>query len=100
MPADILLVSVLRALVEVAGTLMLGQGILWIFGPKARDGNFVYDLFKMGTRPIIRLTRAITPRFVHDAHVGFVSFFLLACLWLGLAFAKRYLCFVQGLQCA
>ena len=99
MPADILLVTIARALVEVAGTLMLGQGILWIFGPKARDGNFVYDLFKMGTRPLIRLTRIITPRFVHDAHVGFVSFFILTCLWLGLAFAKRYLCVVHGLQC-
>ena len=26
-----------------AGMLMLGQGVLWLFGPKARDGNFIYD---------------------------------------------------------
>ena len=99
MPTDILLVSIARALVEVAGMFMLGQGILWIFGPKARDGNFVYDLFKMGTRPIVRATRAITPRFVHDAHIGMVSFILLVWLWLALAFAKRYLCVTQGIQC-
>jgi hypothetical protein len=99
MPTDILLVSMARALVEVAGLLMLGQGILWLFGPKARDGNFIYDLFKKGTRPIIRLTRAITPRFVHDAHVGMVAFFILVWLWLGLAYAKRYMCVIQGLQC-
>ena len=77
MPTDILLVSIARALVEVAGMFLLGQGVLWIFGPKARDGNFVYDLFKKGTRPIIKLTRIITPRFVHDAHVGMVAFFFL-----------------------
>lgn len=99
MPTDILLVSIARALVEVAGMLLLGQGVLWLFGPKARDGNFVYDLFKLGTRPIVKVTRAISPRFVHDAHIGLLAFLILAWLWLGLAFAKRYLCVSQGLQC-
>ena len=99
MPTDILLVTIARALVEVAGMLMVGQGILWIFGPRARDGNFVYDLFKKGTSPIVKLTRIVTPRFVHDAHIGFVAFFILVWLWLGLAFAKRHMCVMQGLQC-
>ena len=99
MPTDILLVSVARAVVEVAGLFLLGQGMLWLFGPKARDGNFVYDLFKMGTRPIIKATRAITPRFVHDAHIGLIAFLILVWLWFGLAVAKRYMCVAQGLQC-
>ena len=99
MPIDILLISIARALVEVAGMFLLGQGLLWIFGPKARDGNFVYDLFKMGTRPIIALTRAIAPRFVHDAHIGLLAFFILLWLWLGLAYAKHYMCIARGLQC-
>ena len=99
MPTDILLVSIARALVEVAGMLLLGQGVLWLFGPKARDGNFVYDLFKMGTRPIVKVTRTIAPRFIHDAHIGLLAFFILVWLWLGLAVAKRYLCVSQGLQC-
>ena len=99
MPLDILLVSIARVLVEVAGLFLLGQGVLWLFGPRARDGNFIYDLFKKGTRPIIKLTRAIAPRFVHDAHIGLLAFFILMWLWLGLAFAKRYMCVSQGLQC-
>lgn len=99
MPIDILLLTMARALVEVAGMLLIGQGALWLFGPKARDGNFIYDLFKKGTWPIVRLTRAIAPRFVHDSHIGLLAFFILICLWLGLAFAKRYQCVAQGLQC-
>lgn len=79
--------------------LLIGQGVLWLFGPKARDGNFIYDLFKTGTRPIVKVTRAIAPRFVHDAHIGLLAFFILVWLWLGLAFVKRYLCAIQGLQC-
>ena len=99
MPTDILVISIAHALMEVARMFLLGQSVLWIFGPKARDGNFVYDLFKKGTSPIIKLTRIITPRFIHDAHVGLVAFFFLACLWYGLAIWKRYLCVQQGLQC-
>jgi len=99
MSTDILLLSIARALVEVAGLLLLGQGVLWLFGPKARDGNFIYDLFKLGTRPIVKATRAIAPRFIHDAHIGLLAFFILVWLWLGLAFAKRYLCISQGLDC-
>lgn len=99
MPTEILLISIARALVEVAGMLMLGQGVLWLFGPRARDGNFVYDLFKKGTAPVIKLTRLITPRFIHDAHIGLVAFILLLWLWFALAYARRYMCVAQGLQC-
>ena len=99
MPTEILLISIARALVEVAGMLMLGQGVLWLFGPRARDGNFIYDLFKKGAAPVIKLTRLITPRFVHDAHVGLVAFILLLWLWFALAYARSYMCAAQGLQC-
>jgi hypothetical protein len=99
MPADILLLTIARALVEVAGMLLLGQGVLWLFGPRARDGNFVYELFRTGTRPLVKATRIITPRFVHDSHIGMVTFIILVWLWLALAFAKRYLCVAQGIQC-
>ena len=100
MPFDILLVTIARALVEVAGMFLLGQGILWIFGPRARDGNFVYDLLKMGTRPITRLTRIVSPRFIHDAHIGLLAFFFLVWIWIGLAVAKNHMCAAQGLQCS
>ena len=99
MPLDILLLTIARALVEVAGALLLAQGVLWLFGPKAREGNFVYDLFKLGTRPLVKATRIITPRFVHDSHIGMVTFLILVWLWLVLAFAKRHLCVMQGIQC-
>mgnify|MGYP001172702798 FL=1 len=99
MPTEILLISIARALVEVAGMFLVGQGVLWIFGPRARDGNFIYDLFKKGTSPIIKATRFIMPRFVHDAHIGLVAFFLLFWLWIGLEFWKRYLCVLQNVKC-
>ena len=99
MPIDILLVTAARALIEVAGMMLLGRGLLWLFGPRARKGNFVYDLLTTGTMPFIKLARKITPRFVPDAHIPAIAFFLVFWVWIGLGIAKHALCASHGLQC-
>ena len=96
---ELLLLSIARALAEVAGYALLGQGILARFAGKKRDENFVYRLLVVVTAPVIRAVRLVTPRFILDHHLPFVAFFLLFWLWLGLAFAKRYVCMVNGLEC-
>jgi len=96
---ELLLLSIARALVEVAGYALIGQGVLALFAGKKRDDNFVYRLLAVVTAPVIRAVRLITPRFIIDRHLPFVAFFLLFWLWLGLAFAKRYVCMVNGLDC-
>lgn len=96
---EILLLSIARALVEVAGLALLGQGILAVLAGKRRQDNYIYRLFQIVTAPVVRLVRAITPRFILDAHVPLVAFFLLLWLWLALAFAKRYVCALHGLDC-
>jgi hypothetical protein len=99
MPFEITAISVLRALVEVAGMMLIGRGALWLFGPKARQGNFVYDILTIGTMPFIKATRAITPRFVRDSHIPAATFFLVFWIWLGLGIAKAAMCASRGLQC-
>ena len=99
MPFEILAITVLRGLVEVAGMMLLGRGLLWLFGPKARRGNFIYDLLTIGTAPFIRLARKMSPRFVPDAHVPAIAFFLLFWLWMGLGIAKAAMCASRSLQC-
>jgi hypothetical protein len=37
----------LRALIEVAGLMLLLRGVLWMYGPKALQGNLVYDLLRL-----------------------------------------------------
>ena len=88
MPFDITLITALRALIEVAGLMLLARGLMWLFGPKARQGNFVYDILTIGTKPFIQLTRKVTPRFVRDAYIPVETFLLVLCIWLGLGVAK------------
>jgi len=99
MPLDITLISALRALIEVAGMMLLARGLLWLFGPKARQGNFVYDILTIGTKPFIQLTRKITPRFVRDACIPVAAFVLLFGVWIGLGMANAVLCASRALQC-
>ena len=82
------IIVILKALTEVAGVAFLGQGVLWVIAGAKRDQNMVYNLFKTVTSPVMRLTRAITPRIIIDAHIGLVAFFLLMVIWVVLTAFK------------
>ena len=99
MPIDILLVSILRTLVEVAGFALLGQGALAILAGKYREQNAFYRVLRIVTGPVVRGVRFITPRLILDAHIPVLTFFLLFWLWIVLAVVKRHLCGLHGLAC-
>lgn len=96
---EVMLLSILRVLVEVAGYSLIGQGVLAVLAGAGREQNIFYRVLKTITKPVIRATRAITPRFVIDAHIPFLAFFLLFWIWILLALVKRYVCMTHGLQC-
>ena len=85
------IVSILRVLVEVAGMFLLAQGLLYLLAGATREKNIVYQLFKIITRPVIQMTRFVTPRVIVDKHIPFVAFFILFWLWLLLAYVKQIL---------
>lgn len=99
MQTELLLISILRALVEVAGFALLGQGVLALLAGKYRHDNLFYKILQTITQPVVRAVRFITPRVIIDAHVPMLAFFLLFWLWVGLALAKRYYCGLHGLAC-
>ena len=100
MPPELLAATILKALVEVAAAFMLGQGVLYVLAGSRRQDNFVYQLFALLTRPVFRLTRAITPRLVRDDHIWVAALLLLFWLWLCAFAAKAYICTSQNLACA
>ncbi|GAB4507585.1 MAG: hypothetical protein Tsb0026_03640 [Sulfuricaulis sp.] len=86
------LIVILKALAEIAGLALLGQGVLYILAGARREQNVFYRVIKVITSPMIRVTRFITPRFVADAHIPFVAFFLVAGLWLAFTIEKVAQC--------
>ncbi|MFN8916191.1 MAG: hypothetical protein ACK5VU_00895 [Burkholderiales bacterium] len=86
-----LLVVILKTLAEISLMLLFGQFILALLAGSRRQDNPVYRLFEIATSPVVKATRAITPKVVIDRHVPLVSFFLLIILWCALTVTKIYL---------
>ena len=96
---ELFIVSVLKALVEIAAMALLAQGLIGLLSGKAKQNNFVYRLFQVVTAPIYKAVRAITPKFVADRHIGLACFFILFWMWIALIYAKAYVCHAQNLAC-
>lgn len=96
---EILIISILRALTEVALLTLLGQGLLALLAGARRATNPVYQVFQVVTKPVLHIVRIITPKVILDKHVPFVAFFMLFWLWIFLAFVKRSLCSMEGVVC-
>ena len=78
------IVKTLKGGVEFLAMVYLGQAIIFLVSAAARERNFAFRLFKRVTQPVDRLVRCVTPRFILDRHLPFVSFILLALLWVAL----------------
>lgn len=91
MAVDLLLVSILRACVELAGFALLGQALLALLAGSRRADNPIYRLFQIVTGPPIRMVRWLLPSLVRERYLPWIAFLLLFCLWIALAWLKRRL---------
>jgi hypothetical protein len=97
--ADLLLVTVGKALVELAALFIVGQGLLFLLAGGKREGNLFYQLFKVITRPVYGLVRLLTPKVIVDRHVPWVALIVLFWLWILLTFAKIQICAEREDKC-
>ncbi|MEO6270485.1 MAG: hypothetical protein ABIP08_09310 [Lautropia sp.] len=94
----LLLVSSIKLVTEIALMALVGQFLLGLLTGARRDTNLFYGVLDVLTRPFVKLTRLITPRFVLDRHVPLAAFLLLAVLWLVATGLKINLCVELGIQ--
>lgn len=96
---ELQIITILRALAEVAGLFLLAQGALFLLAGKTRDKNIVYQLFRIVTRPAISVTRFLMPKLIVDKHIPWVAFFLIFWLWIALAYLRQLVCTANNLSC-
>lgn len=89
---ELQIITVLRVIFEVAGWFLLAQGALYVLAGATREKNIIFQLCRIVTRPVIQMTRFITPRVVVDKHIPFVAFFLVFWIWILLAYVRQGLC--------
>jgi hypothetical protein len=83
------MVATLRMLVEICLFSLIGQGVLAVLPGVDREKNLFYLILKTLASPAWRVARWVSPKFVVDAHVGWVALFILLVLWVGLAVLKQ-----------
>ena len=86
------LLSILRALAEIAGMSLLAQGALWLLTGGGPQRNVVYQLFSFITRPVIVATRRLAPKALGDRFIPLLIFCLLFTLWIALAYVREVVC--------
>jgi hypothetical protein len=82
------LITIIKAIIEVALFAFIGQGILYIMAGAKRDKNIVFTMLKTVTMPVTKFIRFISPGIVMDRHIPLASFTLLLVLWVGITIGK------------
>ena len=86
MQTELLIFVIGKALLELAGLFLFGQGVLYFMAGRGRDQNWFYQMFRVLTGPVVKFTRLITPKFIVARHIPYVAFLLLLWAWLFLVF--------------
>lgn len=94
----LLLISSVKLIAEIALLSLLGQWILGLLAGQKREQNLFYQVLQVLTRPFVRATRFITPRFVLERHLPLVAFLLLGFVWIAVTVAKINHCLTIGVH--
>ena len=84
-------ISALRAVVEMIGLCLIGQGVLYLLAGSRRQQNAIYRFFDLLTRPPLQLAALLLPRGAPEMLVGLLALMLLFMLWIGLAWLRKSL---------
>jgi hypothetical protein len=87
----VFLISVLRALIELLGLCLLGQGVLYLIAGRHRDKNAIYQFFALITHRPQQLTARFLPRNTPPALSSAILLLLLFASWIALAWLRKSL---------
>lgn len=87
----VFVIGALRAIIEMLGLCLIGQGFLHLLAGERRQQNAIYRFFDLVTRPPRQLTALLLPKGSSGSTVGLLAFILLFVLWVGLAWLRKFL---------
>ena len=85
------LIGALRAVIELIGLSLLGQGLLWLIAGAGSARNPIYRFFAILTAPPRHLVRALLPSVVPEGVIPASTFLMLFFLWIGLAWMRNFI---------
>jgi hypothetical protein len=88
---SVFLISALRAIVEMLGLCLIGQGVLYLMAGQKRHENAVYTLLSLLTRPVRRSIALVFRRSPSSVLVVAITFLALFSVWIGLAIMRKFI---------
>jgi len=85
------LIGALRAIVEMLGLCLIGQGVLYLLAGQRRQQNAIYRFFDLLTCPPRRVAAMLLPKRASGTVVGVTTLLVLFILWIGLAWLRKFL---------
>lgn len=83
-------IGAVRAIVEMLGLCLIGQGVLYLMAGQGRVGNPIYRAFALVGAMPLRLAGLLRPG-ASAAGRGLLAFLILFALWIGLALLRKTL---------
>ena len=87
----VFVIGALRAIIEMLGLCLIGQGFLHLLAGAGRQQNVIYRFFDLVTRRPRQLAAMLLPKGSSGSLVGLFTFILLFILWVGLALLRKLL---------
>lgn len=84
------LIAALRAIIEMLGLCLIGQGMLALLAGSKRQVNPIYRLFALITHAPRRVVAHLLPNAAGEKTIGICCFVVLFCLWIGLALMRKF----------
>lgn len=85
----LLLISLVRAIVEMLGLCLLGQMFLHLIAGRGREHNLIYRGLSLVTRAPRQMVAFLLPWRASGAVVAALTLIILLMLWLGLAYLRN-----------
>jgi len=93
-----LVASLVKLIAEIVLMALLGKGLVALLAGEGRERNVFYQILSVMTRPFERASRFVAPRMVLDRHLPFVTFFIMAFVWIAALIAKISVCIEIGVE--
>lgn len=91
------LLNLTQLVLYIALLALMGQGVLHVLAGPGRSGNVFYRVLQLVSSPFTRMLRRLAPRALGDAQVAWLTFVLLAALYVVVTVARADWCLSAGL---
>ncbi|MCK6390114.1 MAG: hypothetical protein L6Q40_03695 [Azonexus sp.] len=88
---QLFVLSACRAIVEMLGYCLLGQGLLFFLAGEQRHRNPIYQLFALITKPPRTLVGAVLPKGTRPRTATVLTFVALLILWISLSILRKFI---------